>query len=128
LAGDNENEAALISMYGHQLGDLFNQIAAFNNEDDEQEREVLGTRLFNQTWPLNLRFFETRLIRNGRNGFLVGNRYSWADLFLSELIENIPSSRINLLDNYPHVKNLNFAIRSLPQIRKWIATRPLSDF
>jgi glutathione S-transferase len=113
-------------MYGHQLGDLFNQIAAFNNANETQ-REVLGPRLFNQTWPLNLGFFETRLIRNGRNGFLVGNKYSWADLFLAELIENIPSSRITLLDNYPQVKNLNFQIRSLPQIREWISTRPVTD-
>ncbi len=122
LAGANEDEEALISMYAHQLGDLFTQIAASSGGNDEET-----TRLFNQTWPLNLRFFESRLIQNGRNGFLIGNKYSWADLFLSQLIENIPLSRIGLLDNYPQVKRLNLNVRSLSQIRKWINTRPVTD-
>jgi glutathione S-transferase len=127
LAGENDNEEALISMYAHQLGDLFNRMGDVVNENDEKRREALTSVLFNQTWPSNLRYFETRLIRNGRNGYLVGNKYSWADLYLSELIETIPSSRIKLLDNYPQVKRLDFNIRSLPQIKKWIASRPVTE-
>lgn len=118
LDGRNNLENALIDMYGAQMGDLFNAFASANNNNQTEN-------LFNTTWPQNFKFFEDRLAKNG-NGFLVGRRLSWADIYLSQLTDFLPESKPEFLNRYPLIKSLNQRVRSIPRIAKWIRNRPVT--
>nr|AYN44545.1 glutathione S-transferase S6 [Brachionus koreanus] len=113
LNGENEIEKALIDMYGCQLGDLADSTLG-KNLTKEQLDEILHR---------NFKFFEDRLIKNG-NGFLVGSKLSWTDLFLSQLMDFLEKTKDEYFKNYPHVKALDEYVRELPGIQEWIKKRP----
>lgn len=110
---------AFVDMYVEQLGDLFD---FYINSNDEQSQFIL----YNQTWPQNLRYFEKRLAKNG-NGFLVGAGPSWADIYLSQMVEFLNDKMNAYLVNFPNVKSLTDKMREIPQIADWIKRRPLTD-
>jgi glutathione S-transferase len=111
--GDSEIEEALIDMYGEQLGDLFDAVAGRNMSQEETDK-LLRT---------NINFFETRLSKNG-NGFLVGSKLSWADIYLSQMTEFLGAEKEALLKDFPLVRKLDEHVRELPGVAQWIATRP----
>ncbi|CAF0841660.1 unnamed protein product [Brachionus calyciflorus] len=117
LNGEDEIESALINMYGNQLGDLFDATIGRNLTDSELNRIV----------TTNLNFFEDRLIKNG-SGYLVGNKLSWADIYLSQMTEFLGDYKTKYLSNYPKVKRLDDSVRSLPGVADWIEKRPQTPF
>nr|QUF59407.1 glutathione S-transferase GSTS6/7-5 [Brachionus angularis] len=119
LNGRNATETALIDMYGSQVADLFNSLGMVRISN-------LTESTFNQTWGTNLRFFETRLERN-RNGYLVGSRLSWADIYLSQITERLENRKNEVLNNFPRIRDLDQKIRSLSRIAEWIRNRPNSE-
>lgn len=119
LDGRTNLEDGLIDMYGAQLGDLFNGYAsALNNNQTET--------FFNEVWPQNFQLFENRLAVN-RNGFLVGRRLSWADIYLSQITDFLGNRKENMLSRFPLIRALDQRVRSIPRIANWIQTRPVTD-
>nr|AYN44546.1 glutathione S-transferase S7-1 [Brachionus koreanus] len=119
LDGRNKLENGLIDMYGAQLGDLFNAYgSAINNNQTES--------FFNQIWPQNFQFFEDRMAFN-KNGFLVGKRLSWADIYLSQMTDFLGDRKEDMLNRFPLIRALDQRVRSMPMIDNWIQTRPITD-
>nr|AYN44502.1 glutathione S-transferase S7 [Brachionus rotundiformis] len=120
LNGMNSIETALIDMYGAQMGDLFDALGnAFNSNQTEN--------FYKQVWPRNFQFFEDRLAKNG-NGFLVGRRLSWADIYLSQFTDFLGDGREEMLKQFPLIKALDEKVRSIPGIANWIQKRPAGGF
>nr|AIT99308.1 glutathione S-transferase sigma 7 [Brachionus koreanus] len=119
LYGRNNLENAVIDMYGAQLGDLFDAFSTSFNSNTTLS-------FFTEVWPRNFQFFEDRLNKNG-NGFLVGKRLSWADIYLSQMTDFI-QNKDEFLNKFPLVKALDKKVRSIPKIADWIKRRPDGDF
>jgi hypothetical protein len=126
LEGSDETESAMINMYAHQMGDLFNRIAEVVIETNSQRQLELEERLFNQTWPANLDFFERQLRKNSYFGFLIGCSLSWADIYLAQIVELLNERKDTMLLNYPLVRALETRVRTMPRVAEWIANRPPS--
>jgi glutathione S-transferase len=123
IAGNNDIETAYVDMYTGQLLDLFDQIATYQFQTNLTERE----RLFNQTWSRNLPFFETKL-NSTNSGFLVGSKVTWADLYLSSILDNLGNRTNRVLEKFNRIKRLDQRIKSIPNIAKWLVKRPVTEF
>lgn len=126
MAGKTDLETALIDMYGAQLGDLFDEYAKYEHND----QSAFASAAQNQTWSKNLRFFEQRILKNRlASGFLVGSSLSWADLYLAQIVEFIDDDRRreSVLAGFPNVKSLIARIRDSEQVADWIRRRPQTD-
>lgn len=76
LAGRNEIEETMISMYGDQVNDLMARIFQIRNNDTAIEN------YYKNIFPNELGVFEERL-KKTNSGFLIGENLSWADLYLT---------------------------------------------
>ncbi|KAK6056135.1 glutathione S-transferase protein [Cooperia oncophora] len=68
-----------------------------------------------------------RFLTSNKSGYLVGNKLTWADLYLAEMAEfekKVPE----LYEGFPEVKAHSEKIRSIPTLKKWIETRPETKF
>ncbi|PIO60217.1 hypothetical protein TELCIR_18292 [Teladorsagia circumcincta] len=60
-------------------------------------------------------------------GYFVGDSLTWVDLLVADsatLTKKFPT----LYDGFPEVKAHAEKIRSIPELKKWIETRPDSDY
>ncbi len=71
------------------------------------------------------KIFENKLNQTN-TGYLVGNSLTWADLYLIHVLEAVLDKHPSALDNVSAVKKHYNAVRSLPNIAKWIASRPVT--
>jgi len=60
-------------------------------------------------------------------GFLVGNRFSYADFGIAVGVDMF-SDQIGVLDNYPALKAHHQKVFSAPGIKEWVAKRPTSPW
>jgi glutathione S-transferase len=112
LIGRCDTDAAFANMYSDQLKDLFNQLP------DPGQNNTLMASLFRN----NLRIFEKRLAAN--NGFLAGNSVSYADLFLSSILDNLKEQKNQVVKEFPKVLELDRKITSNQRIRDYLLSRP----
>ena len=78
--------------------------------------------LTGKTFPAALSNLEKRLVERGGQ-FMVGNNFTWADLHLFYFCSEdfiCPS----VLQNYPKLSNLVSRVGAMPNIKKWMETRP----
>ena len=82
------------------------------------------------TIPTSLKHIETQLNKTN-TGYLVGNKLSWADLFLWHVIDNLSSpiyqNRDEVLSKHPLVKKHFEMIYNLPGVAKYLAKRPVTE-
>ena len=64
----------------------------------------------------------------GRGGqFFVGNRLTWADLMVFSVSLNLATMGQSLT-NVPLIQNLVARVGDIPNVKKWIAERPVTAF
>ncbi|KAK5965484.1 Glutathione S-transferase [Trichostrongylus colubriformis] len=134
-AGKDAWEQAQVDAIGDQVKDFFVEIRpyfmslnGFEKGDVVKDtfQEALGRDLF---VPGHHKFYAlmTRILKNNKSGYLVGDSLTWADLLLAETAthaEKFP----NIYDGFPEVKAHAEKIRSIPALKKWIETRPKTIF
>jgi glutathione S-transferase len=99
-------------MYSNQLNDLFNTLPTPGTNN------TLMASLFRN----GLKLFENRLINN--NGFIAGTRFTYADLHLSAILENLKEQKNEILREFPNVMELDRKLRSMPRIMSYLQNRP----
>ncbi|VDM82653.1 unnamed protein product, partial [Strongylus vulgaris] len=73
--------------------------------------------------------FITKFLKENKSGFLVGDSVTWVDVLISEHCATMVESFIpEFLDGYPEVKNHIEKVRAIPNLKKWIETRPKTKF
>ena len=127
LVPRDDLDAAFADMYANQLHDLYQLVNDAYFERDPVKQKLLQDTLFNTTWPNNLKAFEARLITNGC-GVIAGKEISYADIYLSSMLDFLGPKKEEILRAYPSVNGLEARIRALPKIAEWIAKRPKTDF
>ena len=122
IAGRNDLTTAYVDMYASQLLDLFDRIASYNFETNMTIKE----ELFNATWSANLPFFESKL-KKTNTGYLVGSTLTWADLYLSSILDNLGSRYDRVLEKFPEIVKLDKMVKSMPRIAEYLKKRPVTE-
>lgn len=65
----------------------------------------------------------------GKNGFAVGEKLTWADLYLANFLEVWTDNHgQQILDGFPLLQKQKTVVLSIPQIAEWNSNRPKSKF
>ena len=67
-------------------------------------------------------------IMTARGGqFFAGNKFSWAELHFYQLVDRITDFNAKVLQNYPKLRDNVERTKNLPNIKKWLQTRPKTE-
>ena len=127
LAGYGDREQAEVDMYSDQVSDLFNEMGKAFRETDETRKKQLEAKLNFETIPQQLAIFEARASKTD-SGFLAASGLTYADLFLSIVIDGLRENKIKFLAHFPHLKKLREQVTTHPRIATWIAKRPVTSW
>ncbi|KAI9565907.1 hypothetical protein GHT06_009705 [Daphnia sinensis] len=124
LAGQNDWEQSQADMYVDCIYDLIGGTRPIIHETDKDKQKEMFQKFLQDVVNPHLQKVEQQLINNG-SGFLVGKSITWADLayysFFSPMMERLGEA---ILDSTPHLKKLVAHVGSIPQIKKYVETRP----
>ncbi|KAM9002947.1 uncharacterized protein ACOB8E_023641 [Sarcophilus harrisii] len=118
LYGKDLKETALINMYTDGTLDLMLLIALSYfkpAEQREKEIELVVEKAKSQYFTV----FE-KILKNHGQDFLVGNKFSWADIQLLEVILMIEESCPTALSNFPLLQAFKTRISNIPNIKKFL--------
>jgi len=99
------------------------QYNAFLFEKDEAKKTELQAAFSKTVGPTVLANIEKRLVARGGE-YLVGGALSWADILLYHFVSELPDKA--MADATPKVAALVARVGALPNIKKWVESRPES--
>ncbi|XP_061210933.1 glutathione S-transferase 3-like [Neopsephotus bourkii] len=118
LYGKDLKERALIDMYVEGIIDLMQMILMFPFsplEAKEKNLDSIKERATNRYFPV----FEKILKQHGQD-FLVGNRFSWADVQLIEAILAVEEKVPAVLSGFPQLQAFKIRMSNMPTIKKFL--------
>ncbi|KAM3932187.1 glutathione S-transferase 3-like isoform 1-T2 [Leptodactylus fuscus] len=118
LYGKDLKERALIDMYVGGSTDLMLPFMYYPFIEPEKKEEHLNNVLDkakNRYFPV----FEKILRDHGKN-YLVGNRFSWADVHLLEVILMVEEKCAGALTNFPLLRGFKTRISEIPTIKAFL--------
>lgn len=123
LSGKNPTEFAVIDMIFESMQEVYWKLPLFG-VDDEVEKEKKMKSVMEENIIPALKLFE-KMAQNDH--FLVGEKLSYADLALIELFHNLNGKPYFNPEDFPHLNSINKNVVSIPNIKKYLETRPKSD-
>ncbi|CAB04293.1 glutathione transferase [Caenorhabditis elegans] len=94
----------------------------------EGDAEALYTSVYLPVFKKHYGFFVNALKASG-SGFLVGNSLTFIDLLVAQhSADLLGREKSDLFNDVPEMKAHSEKVQSIPQIKKWIETRPASDW
>jgi len=131
LAGCDDWEAARCDMIVDWSIDLLMKLrpavtAMFGKDMEKMKTEVEAQK--KEAIPAFLNEYEKMLKENG-SGWFVGKNVTWADLVVAELMSRL-SEVVDptILSSHAGVKGHVEKVHALPNIKKWVETRPKNSF
>ncbi|KAM6407349.1 uncharacterized protein J5M81_003562 [Pluvialis apricaria] len=118
LYGKDLKERALIDMYVEGITDLMQMILMFPfspPEAKEKNIDSIKERATNRYFPV----FEKVLKQHGQD-FLVGNKFSWADVQLIEAILAVEEKIPAVLSGFPQLQAFKTRMSNMPTIKKFL--------
>ncbi|KAM6366009.1 uncharacterized protein FN964_002416 [Alca torda] len=118
LYGKDLKERALIDMYVEGITDLMQMILVFPfspPEAKEKNIDSIKERATNRYFPV----FEKVLKQHGQD-FLVGNKFSWADVQLIEAILAVEEKIPAVLSGFPQLQAFKKRMSNMPTIKKFL--------
>lgn len=80
-------------------------------------------------FPFYLPKLEDFIKNYGEDGYAVGDSLTWADLYLANFMEIWTDNHgKDLIASFPLIAQHMKKILSIPQIKEWNSTRPVSKF
>ena len=141
LAGDSNLEAAQADEIVDCVNDVVNKGVKARFETNEETKIELMKELMSELIPATLGRLETRLKERGGQ-FFAGNKLTWADLHvfaffdkmrldnaevrIRNILTDIQWFYCQLLDDFPTVRNLLERVEEMPNISRWLQSRPSS--
>ena len=125
-------DAARCDMMVDYVDDFRSPLGQIHFEADEEVKKVKFAKYMEDA-PKFLDNFEKLLKENGSNGLLVGDKLTWADIYVYHvltLIEAVVKKMGQSLgcDKYPLSLALIKKVEAIPSIAAWIEKRPKTDF
>uniref|UniRef100_A0A8C3KV40 glutathione transferase n=1 Tax=Chrysolophus pictus TaxID=9089 RepID=A0A8C3KV40_CHRPC len=118
LYGKDLKERALIDMYVEGISDLMQLILMFPFSPPEAKEKKIATiaeKATERYFPV----FEKVLKQHGQD-FLVGNRFSWADVQLMEAILAVEEKVPSVLSGFPQLQAFKTKMSNMPTIKKFL--------
>ncbi|XP_032619926.1 glutathione S-transferase-like isoform X2 [Chelonoidis abingdonii] len=116
LYGKDLKERALIDMYVEGTADLMGMIIPFPFTPlKERNLALIIERATTRYFPV----YEKVLKQHGQE-FLVGNRFSWADVQLLEAILIVEEKEPTVLSKFPVLQAFKARISNIPTIKKFL--------
>jgi len=130
LAGKTEIEQAQADMLIDCFEDSIKPILQFFFEKDETKKAEAKKKYVDEQLPGYLTLLEGMLKGNhGGDKYFVGHELTWADLaFINFVAWTAMAGAEKPLANYPKLHGLHEKVCNLPKIKKWIETRPKTEF
>ncbi|CAH1395986.1 unnamed protein product [Nezara viridula] len=123
LNGSSEEEGLAIDATVDTLMDMITKIIPAYYRPDSEERSKLLKALVEDTIPFYLNIIEKQLEEN--NGFLVAGKLTWADFVVLTVGTYLPGLfKVDILADFPKLKEHHQKISELPGIKEWIEKRP----
>ena len=127
LAGSNDWENAEIESIVDALGDFGQQLTKVHFEKDEAKKAELAEKVKTEIAPKFLTIFQSIISKNP-SGWLYGSKVTYADFALHSVMSWVKMGGAEVLDAFPAIKANLEAVEALPNIKKWIEERPVSQF
>jgi glutathione S-transferase len=97
--------------------------------EDEAKKLKIKNNVLDKTLPALFTKVEADLKATDGGKFLVGNNYTWSDFVLAHFTEVFESFvDPSFLANYPSIKAHQKNVQNIPQIKSWIAKRPVTEY
>lgn len=132
LAGSSDIENVKIAGIKDVQDEVVVKMVRAFFEKDEAKKKAAETEVIENFIPKYLNLMETIIKGNpnpGCCGWLFGPKLTYVDLNLYLIVDFMKIFKEeNLLEEYPGVKKLTDAVGALPNIAKWIQTRPKRTF
>merc|ERR1711997_138728 len=126
LAGKTNLERARADMIVDCVNDLVAVAVAMFSAPEEKKAELLA-KYQNETVPKGFELLEKLLKQNGSK-FFVGNCVTWADIVVANFCDGMMMKGGDaVFGNNVFLKSHAKLILDLPNIKKWIAARPVTD-
>ncbi|VDO19014.1 unnamed protein product [Heligmosomoides polygyrus] len=128
-AGKSEFDEAVVDSIMDQTKDFFMEIRPYFRTLLGFEKGDLDALMKDVVLPARDKFFPliTKFLKNNKSGFLVGDSLTWADLYVAGLTD-LASIAPTLYDGFPELKAHSEKVRSIPELKKWLETRPQTKF
>ncbi|CAI2332644.1 unnamed protein product [Caenorhabditis sp. 36 PRJEB53466] len=131
LNGKTAWEEAQVNSLADQVKDYFNEIRPFLAVKmgfvTEGDVDALYKDVFLPALKKNSQFF-TNFLKANNSGFLVGDSLTWVDLVIAQQTADFSGLGADLFNEFPELKAHSAKIQSIPQIKKWVQTRPVTKF
>ncbi|XP_040329702.1 glutathione S-transferase A4-like [Herpailurus yagouaroundi] len=118
LYGKDLKETVRINMYADGTLDLMLMTAqaAFKPPEEKEENLTLIVK------KAKTRYFPAfeKILNDHREDFLVGNKFSWADIQLLEAILMVEELDASVLSDFPLLKAFKARISNIPTIKKFL--------
>jgi len=69
---------------------------------------------------------EKLLVKRGGQYF-AGNQFSWAELHFLQIMDLVMAKNEGVLDKFPKLNNLIKRTKNIPNIKKWMEDRPVTE-
>lgn len=128
LYGSNEFEEIRADMVVEGVRDAIEKLRAASNAPADQKAEAVA-KFKAEVLPQWLGYFEKLLAENASGPYFLGNHFSLADIYflrLADLLETIDAQAV--LDAFPKVKANVEHTRERPNIKPYLASRPVTAF
>ena len=124
-ACSNAWENAWLANIADFIVDFSSEMMKMHFEKDEERKKVLQEKVMKETIP---NYFGKLNEMAADTGYLCCGRLTWPDLQLFNLIDLLMTGDFDLLSNYPGLVKLKSNIENDPNIAKWLAERPKTQF
>ncbi|KFP29074.1 Glutathione S-transferase 3 [Colius striatus] len=118
LYGKDLKERALIDMYVEGIFDLLQMVLMFPfspPEEKEKNLESMKEKATRRYFPV----FEKALKQHGQD-FLVGDKFSWADVQLMQGILEVEEKIPDVLSGFPQLQAFKTKMSNMPTIKKFL--------
>ncbi|CAH1406486.1 unnamed protein product [Nezara viridula] len=123
LNGSSEEEGLAIDATVDTLVDMLKKTVLDYFRPDSEERSKLLKTSLEVTIPFYLNVFEKQLEEN--NGYLVAGKLTWADIVVLTLGTYLCGIfKVDILADFPKLKEHRQKISELPVIKEWLEKRP----
>jgi len=127
IAGDNDFEAAKCDEMVEAMADLKKASFAAMMEKDEGKKAELIAALTNETIPKYFTQWSKSITANG--GFLVGNKFSYADFCIASYLQIFNEALGgSLFNDFPAMKSHSDSVFNAKGIKEWVEKRPKTQF
>ncbi|KAK6054346.1 glutathione S-transferase protein [Cooperia oncophora] len=129
FAGKSDWDEAQVDAIADQFKDFLNDVRPYFKivmGMDKGDLETAAKEIFE---PARQKYFEqfTKILKQNKSGYLVGDSITFADLYLAEMA-TFTDKFPKLYDGFPEMKAHAEKVRSNPKLKKWLETRPQTNF